>query len=96
KVSKKEASKIKILEQELFENFTVISICKAKLLLIGASNASKNLIAYHDKVREFYKYAHLENEECSEKSLIDYRDKMQVLRKEFFISLNKEYEKVTA
>jgi len=76
KVSKKETNKIKILEQDLFENFTVISICKAKLLLIGASDASKKLIAYHDEVSEFYRYAHLENKVCNEKSLIDYRDKM--------------------
>ncbi len=88
-----EVRKLKTQENQLFNDFTIINTCRAKLLLIGAKGAEAKLGAYREPIDQFFRLADIDNPECTEAKLEELRDQISNARRAFYESLNQEYEK---
>lgn len=94
RVYKAEKDALKVQEQKLFHDFTIVSSCRAKLQLIGCKNAVRKLDNYSEPIREFFKIGYLGNKKCTYGYLLDFKEKTSINRERFYQSLNEEYYKL--
>ncbi len=83
-----EEMNLKDLDKQLFQDFTIISTCKAKLALIGAQKAKEELVNFKIAVDKFFKIARLSNEGCTEAKLVELRGKIEIAMGKFHDELS--------